>query len=71
VTEPLTCQEAHDFLSSQRYWPCGQPATASVYSERDGRAYNMCEAHAYHSVKNRGRAQQGPATPENKDIPRD
>lgn len=59
MSEPLPCQEAHDTLSVARYFPCGQPATKAVYSQRDNRDYNMCEQHAYHAIKNRGMIDKG------------
>ena len=65
----LKCQEAHDFLSHTKYFPCGQSALRSVYSKRDRRSYNMCEQHADHAVNNRGMIDEGEATSSNPDIP--
>lgn len=69
MADELTCQEAHDIFSVVKYWPCGEPATKSVRSDRDDRSYNMCDQHSFHAVKNRGMKYEGPATPDNPDIP--
>lgn len=47
------CQEASIF-STVKYIPCGKPATAIVYSERDERGYYMCAGCASHNIANRG-----------------
>ena len=48
------CQEASIF-SVKTYIPCGLPAKHIIYHERDGKHfYFMCEACAYHNLRNRG-----------------
>jgi hypothetical protein len=47
------CQEA-SVLSVSKYIPCGKPATKIVWHNKDGRAYAMCDACAYHNINNRG-----------------
>lgn len=50
----LRCQEAA-FSLGANYIECGRPATHLVFHEHDGRnVYLMCDACAYHNVKNRG-----------------
>lgn len=51
--EGLKCQEA-SVLSFATYIPCGAPAGAVVWHEKDKRAYIMCAECAWHNVKNRG-----------------
>lgn len=41
-------------LSVASYIPCGRPAVAIIYHERDKRGYFMCQSCAYHNVCNRG-----------------
>ena len=41
-------------LSGAAYFPCGQPAVAIVYHDKDRRGYYMCLACADHNVRNRG-----------------
>ncbi len=53
IPDGTTCQEAHPF-SRERYIPCGEPATAIVYHDRDRRSYYMCPACTFHNVRNRG-----------------
>lgn len=48
----LTCQEAAPVAGV--YLPCGKLAQCVVHSDRDGRAYLMCDACGVHNVKNRG-----------------
>lgn len=52
--EGMKCEEASQF-SVTEYIPCGQPATAVVWHQRDGKhTYLMCAACADHNVRNRG-----------------
>lgn len=46
------CEEA-SLMSREFYIPCNQPATTFVYHSRDKRSYRMCDACAWHNIKNR------------------
>jgi hypothetical protein len=50
--DKLSCQEASMF-SKETYIPCGQPAIAIIWHNKDKRAYPMCLGCADHNVKNR------------------
>jgi len=56
---PGRCEEASP-LSHETYIPCNAPATCRIWSERDQRAYRMCEPCADHSVRNRGMRRLAP-----------
>lgn len=47
---PGPCEEASQF-SGAFYMPCGLPATKSMFSERDGRTYRMCDSCADHNSR--------------------
>ena len=53
IPDGAECQDA-SILSMHSYIPCGKPASAIIYHERDRRGYFMCAACASHNVKNRG-----------------
>lgn len=55
---PHCCEEA-SMLSVGLYVPCNQPATRMV-KNRDPKEYRMCDACAYHNVRNRGAEDTGP-----------
>jgi hypothetical protein len=47
------CQEA-SMYSTNKYIPCGVPATTIVFHDRDNRGYFMCDGCADHNCRNRG-----------------
>ena len=49
----VTCIEASP-MSRNFFIPCGRPAAAIVWHNRDGKAYPMCDMCADHNVTNRG-----------------
>jgi hypothetical protein len=50
----MKCEEA-SINSRETFIPCGAPAKAVVWHERDGKhTYLMCAPCAHHNVKNRG-----------------
>lgn len=51
VTGP--CEEA-SVLSRATFIPCGMPAIAVVWHNKDRRAYRMCRGCTSHNVTNRG-----------------
>ena len=54
VLAGLTCQEA-SIHSRETFMPCGAPAAAIVWHERDGKhLYLMCAHCAAHNIRNRG-----------------
>ncbi len=53
IPKGATCQEAST-QSRGMYIPCGNPATAIIHHDRDGRGYYMCPPCAYHNIRNRG-----------------
>ncbi len=53
IPDGSKCQEA-SILSTHSYIPCGRPAVAIVYSDRDRRGYLMCIGCASHNLSNRG-----------------
>ncbi len=52
IPDDATCQEA-SILSGIAYFPCGEPAVAIVYHDRDRRGYYMCLPCTDHNVRNR------------------
>jgi hypothetical protein len=48
-----TCEEASS-LSVTMYMPCGRPAIAIIWQNKDRRAYTMCDGCADHNLTNRG-----------------
>jgi len=55
----LPCEEASPMSRSFKI-DCGRPATAIIWSNRDQRAYRMCEMCADHNVRNRGGVKLAP-----------
>jgi hypothetical protein len=52
--EGMKCEEA-SIHSKKTFIPCGAPAVAVVWHERDGKhTYLMCAPCAFHNVRNRG-----------------
>ena len=52
--ESLKCEEA-SYLSYKQYIPCGNPAVAIIWHNRDGKhCYPMCLPCANHNIRNRG-----------------
>jgi putative hemolysin len=53
IPKGARCQEASP-MSRRLYIPCGAPAVAIVYHDRDKRSYYMCVPCADHNCRNRG-----------------
>lgn len=55
LPEPLNgnCEEASS-MSRNFYISCSAPSTMAVYHKKDDTTYRMCDACAYHNVRNRG-----------------
>lgn len=49
----IPCQEA-SIHSRETFIACARPGAQFVFHEKDRRVYVMCEACAYHNLKNRG-----------------
>ncbi len=52
IPKDARCQEA-SILSRETYFPCGAPAVAIVYHDREKRGYYMCLPCADHNIRNR------------------